>query len=136
MYPVTFTVCVFRKAVVPSGFWEPSVTMMLTGPLSTTQEPVVAVDGPGLLDVTVWRQQDSMTVHLVNLSNPMAMRGYFREFLPVGPLRLRVRLPQAREARQVRFLVGADTPAVQRQPGFVTLTIPRVLSHEVVAIDL
>jgi hypothetical protein len=84
----------------------------------------------------VWRQQDSMTVHLVNLSNPMAMRGYFREFLPVGPLRLRVRLPETREARQVRFLVGRDTPAVQRQPGFLTLTIPSVLSHEVVAVDL
>jgi hypothetical protein len=65
---------------------------------AANEEPVVAVNGPGLLDVTVWRQQDSMTVHLVNLSNPMAMRGYFREFLAVGPLRLRVRLPEAREA--------------------------------------
>ena len=103
---------------------------------AANEAPVVAVEGPGLLDVTVWRQQDSLTVHLVNLSNPMAMRGYFREFLPVGPLRLRVRLPEAREARQVRFLVGTGIPVVQRQPGFVTLTIPSVLTHEVVAVDL
>jgi hypothetical protein len=103
---------------------------------AANEEPPVTVSGPGLLDVTVWRQQDSMTIHLVNLSNPMAMRGYYREFLPVGPLRLRIRLPDSREAGQVRFLVGAETPAVERQPGFLTLTIPSVLSHEVVAVDL
>jgi Beta-galactosidase trimerisation domain len=103
---------------------------------AANEEPPVSVSGPGLLDVTVWRQPDSMTVHLVNLSNPMAMRGYFREFLPVGPLRLRIRLPDAGQARQVRFLVGADTPVVQRQPGFLTLTVPNLLSHEVVAVDL
>jgi len=27
-----------------------------------------------VLDVTVWRQEHSMTVHLVNLTNPMMMK--------------------------------------------------------------
>ena len=31
------------------------------------------------LDVTVWRQENSATLHLVNLTNPMAMRGFVRE---------------------------------------------------------
>ena len=42
------------------------------------------VKGPGVLDVSVWRQQRSMTVHLVNLTNPMMMKGPFRELIPVG----------------------------------------------------
>ena len=42
----------------------------------------VTVTGPGVLDVTVWRQKDSMTVHLVNLTNPMMMKGPLREFHP------------------------------------------------------
>ena len=52
---------------------------------ATNEEPVVTVTGPGVLDVTVWRQQDSMTVHLVNLTNPMMMKGPMRELISIGP---------------------------------------------------
>jgi hypothetical protein len=48
------------------------------------EEPVVEVEGPGVIDVTVWKQEKSMTVHLVNLTNPMLMKGPFRELLPVS----------------------------------------------------
>ena len=37
----------------------------------TDEQPLVTVTGPGLLDVAVWRQKSSMTVHLANLTNPM-----------------------------------------------------------------
>ncbi|MHB1037107.1 MAG: alpha-amylase family protein [Pirellulales bacterium] len=40
---------------------------------ATAEEPPVVVTGPGVLDVTVWQQKDSLTVHLVNLTNPMMM---------------------------------------------------------------
>jgi len=41
-----------------------------------TNEPrPVEVTGPGTLDVTMWRQKESLTVHLVNLTNPMMMKG-------------------------------------------------------------
>ena len=60
---------------------------------ATDEAPVVEVDGPGVLDVTVWRQAGSMTVHLVNLTNPMMMKGPFRELLPVGAQEVRVRVP-------------------------------------------
>ena len=59
------------------------------------EEPPVRVYGPGMLDVTVWRQAASMTVHLVNLTNPMMMKGPFRELIPVGEQRVVVRLPAA-----------------------------------------
>ena len=42
-----------------------------------------------MLDVTVWRQRESMTVHLVNLTNPMMMKGPLREVIPIGPLDVR-----------------------------------------------
>jgi hypothetical protein len=102
---------------------------------AANEEQPVTVTGPGLLDVTVWRQQESMTVHIVNLFNPMAMRGYFREFLPVGPLHIRVRLPDARKAKRAKFLVGSASPTVHEDRGNVTLTVPSVSKHEVVAVD-
>ena len=60
---------------------------------ATSEDPPVTVTGPGVLDVTVWRQKDSLTVHLVNLTNPMLMKGPVRELLPVGEQQVRLRLP-------------------------------------------
>jgi hypothetical protein len=102
-----------------------------------TNEPRrVLVTGPGMLDVTMWRQKESITVHLVNLTNPMMMKGPIREFIPTPPQTVAVRLPSGRKARKVQLLVGDRMPRVQESNGSVTLTIPSILDHEVVAIDL
>jgi hypothetical protein len=95
----------------------------------------VLVEGPGMLDVTAWQQKDSMTVHLVNLTNPMTMKGPIREFIPVAAQQVRIRLPQGRKARRVQLLVSGQTPRTQESGGEVRLTVPSILDHEVVAID-
>jgi hypothetical protein len=94
----------------------------------------VTVTGPGFFDVTVWRQQGSMTVHLVNLTNPMMMKGPIREFIPSPPQKLEVRVPS--KAKKVQLLVSGRTPQVRESNGVVSLTIPSVVDHEVLAIDL
>ncbi len=98
--------------------------------------PVVQVTGRGVLDITAWRQKDSMTVHLVNLTNPMMMKGPFRELIPVDAQRVRIRVPQGTKVKKVRLLVGDQTPKHQSRDGIVSLTIPSILGHEVVALDL
>ena len=94
------------------------------------------VTGPGTLDVTVWRQKDSMTVHLVNLTNPMMMKGPLRELIPAPAQKVSVRLPAGSRARKVQLLSNGQTPRVQEANGVMTLTVPSVLDLEVVAIDL
>jgi hypothetical protein len=96
----------------------------------------VAVDGPGLLDVTVWRQRDSMTVHLVNLTNPMMMKGPLREVIPVGPQRVRIRLPEGVRPRRVHLLTAGTTLNAAVSAGICSVTVPSVEVHEVIAIDL
>ena len=71
-----------------------------------------------MLDVTVWRQKDSMTVHLVNLTNPMMMKGPIRELIPVSAQKVRIRLPEGFKAKKVHYLVGAGTPHLRRQMVF------------------
>ena len=103
---------------------------------ATNEEPLVTVSGPGVLDVTVWRQERSMTIHLVNLTNPMMMKGPLRELLPVGEQKVRVRLPEGARAKKVQLLAQAKTPRTQRAGQYLTITVPSILDHEVVAIDL
>ena len=103
---------------------------------AANEPPPATVTGAGMLDVTVWRQKASMTVHLVNLTNPMAMKGPFRELIPSPPQQVRVRIPEGRKARGVHLLAAGTKPAFRAEAGWVALTVPSVLDHEVVAIDL
>jgi hypothetical protein len=96
----------------------------------------VTVEGPGVLDVTVWRQKDSMTVHLVNLTNPMMMKGPVREFIPVGAQRIAIRMPDGRKARAVKLLASGQSVRFEQSDGVVRVTVPSVLDHEVIALDL
>jgi hypothetical protein len=103
---------------------------------AANETPPVTVTGQGMLDVTVWRQKASLTVHLVNLTNPMAMRPGFRELIPSPPQEVRVQLPAGRKAARVQLLVSQRTPPVKRGNGWLELTLTSILDHEVVAIDL
>jgi hypothetical protein len=100
------------------------------------EPPVVQVTGRGVLDVTLWRQKQSVTVHLVNLTNPMMMKGPFRELIPVDAQEVHLRLPQEAQMEKVRLLVSGKTPEYKIEAGIVALTVPSILDHEVIALDL
>lgn len=102
---------------------------------SMNEEQPVTVTGPGLLDITVWRQKESMTVHLVNLTNPMTMKGPFREFFAVPEQRVKVRLPENARVKNVQLLVRDQMPQSEVTAGYITVTVPSILDHEVIAID-
>jgi hypothetical protein len=103
---------------------------------ATVEEPPVTVNGPGLVDVSIWRQRDSMTVHLVNLTNPMAMKGPLRELIPLGEQTVRVQIPNNTRPRRITLLAANRAPRVRRSGASLTICVPSVLDHEVVAIDL
>jgi hypothetical protein len=103
----------------------------------TCNEPApVEVDGPGVVDVAIWRQRASITVHLVNLTNPMMFKGPLREVLPIGPLRVRVRMPGGLEPRAVRLLTAGASVPVDQSGNVLSVTVPSVGVHEVIAIDI
>jgi len=102
-----------------------------------TNEPApVTVTGPGVLDVTVWQQAHSLTVHLVNLTNPMMLKGPVRELIPLGEQVVTVRLPTGLRAKRVRLLAAGKVAHFQHRNSEITLHVPSVLDHEVVAIDV
>jgi hypothetical protein len=100
------------------------------------EPPIVEVLGPGLLDVTAWRNPGSITIHLVNLTNPMTMKGPYRDFFPIGAQTLKLRLPEGLQPKHARLLVAEKNVVVDRSGAVLTLTVPTILDHEVVAIDI
>jgi len=63
------------------------------------------------------------------------MKGPLRETIPVGPQRVRVRLPAQTRAAGVRLLTAGTSPRVEESGGALTVVVPSVDVHEVVAID-
>ena len=100
------------------------------------EERPVTVSGKGFLDVTLWRQKESMTVHLVNLTNPMMMKGPVKEFYPMGPFEVKFRLPRGAKTRKVQLLTSGLTPRVRNEGGWLAVTVPSIELHEVIAVDL
>jgi hypothetical protein len=125
---------------VDRTFWE--VLCMDHGSLltnavnwATNEEAPVTVTGPGILDVTLWLQKQSMTVHLVNLTNPMFMKGPVRELLAVGSQTVRVQIPAGRKVAAVQLLASGTQVPYQMQGNTLVVEVPSILVHEVVAVD-
>ncbi|MGH9445691.1 MAG: hypothetical protein ACRD3O_08195, partial [Terriglobia bacterium] len=104
--------------------------------LWATNEPApVSVKGAGILDLSIWTQKNSMTVHLVNLTNPMMMKGPVREITPIPSQQVRVRIPNGRRIGKVQLLVGKRDIPYQHESDAIELEVPSISLHEVIAID-
>jgi hypothetical protein len=102
---------------------------------AANEPPPVSVKGPGVLDISIWTQRRSMTVHLVNLTNPMMMKGPVREIIPVPAQQVTIRVPEGRQVSGVRFLVANRDAPHRREGNQVFLEVPSIGLHEVIALD-
>ena len=102
---------------------------------ATDEIAPVTVQGPGMIDISAWEQQNSMTVHLVNLTNPMMMKGPIREVIPIAEQRLRIEIPRGRRVREAKLLVTGKNVPFRMEQASLLLAIPSIDIQEVVAID-
>ncbi|SEL96756.1 alpha-amylase family protein [Parapedobacter koreensis] len=100
------------------------------------EDKLIESTGAGVLDITVWQQDRSMTVHLVNLSNPMMMKGPFREILPITNQQVQVKLPDARTVSNVRLLVSQQSASYTQDGNRLNIVVDQIADHEIIGIDL
>lgn len=99
------------------------------------EEPFAEVSGPGVIDVTVWRQEHSMTVHLVNLTNPMLMKGPFRELIPVQA-QVSVKIPEGFAPKGVQLLAAGLEPKYDFDGNRLLVSVSNIYDAEIIGIDL
>jgi hypothetical protein len=95
--------------------------------------PEVTVEGAGLIDVAVHRGETSVAVALVNLTNPMAMRGPIRETLPLPPQTVSIAVPTGR--LKARLLVAGVDVEPTVADGRAGIVIPTAGLLEIVHVD-
>jgi hypothetical protein len=54
----------------------------------------------------------------------------------VGPQQVALRLPPGARPKRVQLLVAGISLPVQETSGTLSVTVPRVVDHEVVAVDI
>lgn len=95
----------------------------------------IRIEGPGILDIAYWQQPASRTVHLVNLTNPNLMKGPVTRLYPIGPLKVRIDLQTTKRPTAVRLLTAQATPKWRVQGSILTVDVPEVTLHEIIAIE-
>jgi hypothetical protein len=93
------------------------------------------VKGRGLIDCELYRQPDRLILHVVNLTSAGTWRAPVHELIPIGPLQVRVRLPQGLEPTRLKLLVSQENRAIAIRDGSVQFEIRSVLDHEVVVLE-
>ncbi len=92
------------------------------------------VRGPGLIDCHLYRQPGRLVLHLVNLTNEGTWRAPLDEWIPVGPLEVRVKLPEDVRGRSVQLLVSKGKASLSAKDGWATFLVRSVADHELAVI--
>jgi Hypothetical glycosyl hydrolase 6 len=93
----------------------------------------LAVHGPGLIDCNLYQQAGRMIVHLANL-NSSPWRAPVEDFVPIGQIKVRVKLNKDVKGRSARLLVAGKAAPVIVSNGWTEITIPTITAHEVVVL--
>lgn len=95
----------------------------------------LGVQGSGLIDCHLYRQQGRLILHLVNLTSAGTWRAPVHELIPVGPLTVRVKLPEGVRCERLRLTVSGETPKPVRQKEWARFEVKSILDHEVAVLE-
>jgi hypothetical protein len=95
----------------------------------------LAVEGPGLVDCHLYEQSGKLILHLVNLTSAGTWRAPLEELIPVGPFKVRVRLPRGASARRVRLLVSGASAKLEVKGDWAAFELRSLLDHEVAVVS-
>ena len=93
----------------------------------------LVVQGPGLIDCHLYRQKNRLVLHMVNLTSAGTWRTPVEELIKVGPLTVRLNLPEGvtGSGRLLLAVSGATTTPVLRQGRWVQFEVKSILDHEI-----
>ncbi len=94
----------------------------------------LTVECAGLIDCNLYRQAGRLILHLVNLTSAGTWRQPMDEYIPIGPLKVSVRLPETIRGRKLQLLVSDEKISGKVENGWVQFTIRSITDHEVIVI--
>jgi hypothetical protein len=94
----------------------------------------ISVECTGLIDCNLYHQYGRMILHIVNLTSTGTWRQPVDEYIPVGPVRIRIRLLDDVHGKSVQCLVSDQKISVTVEKGWISFNISSITDHEVAVI--
>ena len=92
------------------------------------------VSGAGFVDAHLFRQEKNLALHLVNLTNAGTWRAPVDELIRIGPLKVRIKLPDDIRGQHIQLLASNRTVKATATHGWTEFELPYILDHELVVI--
>jgi hypothetical protein len=102
---------------------------------ATKDDIPLNAEGAGLIDCNLYYKPGRLIIHIVNLTSAGTWRAPVDEFIPVGPLRIMIRLPEGVTGSNIKFLVSAKSGIVTTENGWCSFTVNTIVDHEVALIS-
>lgn len=94
----------------------------------------LSVESAGLIDCNLYRQPERMILHLSNLTNSGTWRQPIEEYIPIGPVSVRIKLTDDVKGKDIRLLVSGQKTSTVLKDGWIQFSINSILNHEVAVI--
>jgi hypothetical protein len=93
----------------------------------------LSVEGAGVVDCHLYEQPGRLVLHLVNLTNSGVWNMPLQESVPIGPLQVRLRVPEDLDG-SARFLVARREAEPSLRDGWLDFELPSIRDHEIVVV--
>ncbi len=93
------------------------------------------IEGAGLVDCNLYHQPGRMILHIMNLISAGTWRGQVDEYIPIGPLTVRVKLADDVPGKNIRMIVSGQKAISAVKNGWCQFRINSILNHEVVVLS-
>jgi hypothetical protein len=99
-------------------------------------ERIIEVEGAGLIEIFCWETSPGYAVHLLNYTNQNAHHGWLRAVNPLGPQKVRLRLPPEIKVKSVEFLKRQQKSSFSFDDQVLQFTVPSLNDYEIAAITV
>ena len=94
----------------------------------------ITVEGKGLLDCSLYSQPGRLIMHVVNLTSAGTWRQPLDELIPVGPVKVSIKMPDGVKGRGIHLLVSNQKSSCKEEKGWITFNIDSIADHEVIVV--
>lgn len=95
----------------------------------------LAVECAGLIDCNIYSQPGNIILHLVNLTSAGTWRQPVDEYIPVGPVNVKVRLPEGVSGKKLRLIVSDKEIPISTTGNWASFRVNQIIDHEVAIIN-
>jgi len=95
----------------------------------------VEVEGAGVVDIAVRESRDGLAVSLLNLTNPMMLKGPVRENIPLSKQKIEVEIPDDKTLRRAWLVVADRAAEFSLKNGRAMIIVPEIERLEVLHLN-